>query len=215
MLTRSERLRKMPEAVRELDRASTEWWIKTATDIEEAALREYVGYSYTYMNAYARGMKVKGITEGNIEKYEALKRAAGGFPAIPRGMLLYRGGNEYLMGAELKDDVLRIFKGEMAEDALIGRQFMSASFLSTSYNKVHALNFTKGKTWPVFLTFRVIPGARALSISDAVEGATHRNEKEILFPPNSCIMTIRDVRLDSREGKKMFVDVDLQEISRS
>lgn len=168
------------------------------------------------MNDYARGRQIKLPTESgkeNIKKgYRTLKSAAAGFPTIPRAMVLYRGGNEFVMGPVLRVTVINIFNKKEGPEALINKEFQSASFMSTSYDREHALNFARGAAKSVFLQLNVIPGVKAISITDRVEGETHRKEKEIIFPPNSCKMTVTNVEkkfmiVKTTQRRKMILHV--------
>lgn len=171
------------------------------------------------MNDYARGRRIGLPTELGRENivrgYRTLKRSAVSFPAIAREMTLYRGGNEFVMGPDLQAAITKIFDGTEQPDALIGSQFQAASFMSTSYDKRHAFNFARGAAKSVFLQLKVVPGAKAIAITDRVEGKTHRNEKEILFPPDSCKMTVTGVNMTRREKRILCVKANLEQIEEN
>lgn len=192
------------------------------TKAEKSALRAYTGYSYTYMNQLERskgtrlhlpGSAVAAARESFIKSSQTVERIAPRFPVIPEGITLYRGGGEYLLGAEMAGTVRATLRGEETE-SLIGRQYEYESIMSTSCRREQSVRFAKGAANSVLMRMTVHEGVRGIYITDSIEGPTHKDEEEVLISPHSSVVKVTGTEMGQFETGKRYLMVYADLISR-
>ncbi len=160
------------------------------SDVEKTALIDYTGGEYNGINGYLRGVR-KTITSENESNIKTLDSFLESAPKLTETS--YR-------GLTLDEENFNVFK-----DLKKGSVFTDNAFMSTTYDKAVAENFSGSANYQVSMVIEGKNGVLIQNLSDA------KKEKEILFGRGSKYK-VTAIKSSGKKGLYGKILVNLKEI---
>ncbi|MEY8188226.1 ADP-ribosyltransferase [Peribacillus simplex] len=168
-------------------------WLDSLTESEKAAIKQYTGNDYQYINKYLRGIEnsLYGIDKQVIDDIKSgLNKAA-----VPHDMQIFRGTDLTPLESILKIDD----HGNIDLGSLIGKTFKDEAFVSTAIVKESSFDY-KQVSW----TINVPKGANAAYVGKISE---FPDEAELLLNAGQELL-IKDANEDAYGKLHLVLDLN-------